>query len=878
MTTEPATNPTASAPISPDAWEAAASRVDDWFADRGWTPFDYQRRVWQADREGKSGLVNAPTGTGKTYSVWFAALMEWMAESMNQGYDLDDYDALPTPPLSVMWITPLRALSHNTVGALDRTCRDLRLPWRVESRTGDTSYRKKKGQLSNPPSTLVTTPESLSILLSYPDTRKHFQSLRMVVVDEWHELMGSKRGVQTELGLARLRRWNPNLRTWGLSATIGNMDEARTTLLGNSFKSEPTDTTPNASTNNASTNNAQTPNDQTPIIRADIDKEIQIDALLPDDVHRFPWAGNLGLQMLDAVLEELETVDSALVFTNTRAQAEQWYRAILDARSEWAGHIALHYGSLSRKQREVVERGLAEGRLRCVVCTSTLDLGVDFTPVDRVFQIGSPKGVARLLQRAGRSGHQPGAISRVTGVPSHSLQLVEYAAARDAVDAGDIEARPPIENPIDLLVQHIITIAIGGGFVPDDLFDEIRSTHAFRSLSREDFDWAIQCAETGGESLKAYEKYHRIHRYDGDLEKYQGMYVGTSDRLARRHRMMIGTITSDSSIEVKYKNGHTIGQVEETFISRLKHGDTFNFAGKTLEFLRVEDMEAVVRKAKRSPDGVVPRWLGGRLPLSNQLSTWIRHRLNEASTGTFRNPEMKQVQSLLELQGKWSLIPTHSDFLIERIHSSEGHHLFMYPFAGRPVHQGLASLIAYRIAASTPITFTMSYNDYGFELLSPDPVPLRESIAEGLFDSDALTSDIEASLNESEMSRRQFREIARVAGLIFTGYPGQPKSLGKIQASSGLIFDVLDEYDETNPLLAQARREVRERQLEEDRLRDALDRMRNGTLHVIDVPRMTPLAFPIYIDRLRDRVSSERLADRVRRMQEELEEAATWEG
>ncbi|PEN11167.1 DNA ligase-associated DEXH box helicase [Longibacter salinarum] len=838
--------------VDAEAWGEAESRLEDWFSDRGWSPFDYQRDVWRAYRDGDSGLVHAPTGTGKTYSVWFAVLIEWMAEQIAAGRNIEAYDELTPPPLSVLWVTPLRALSHNTVTALQRAARDLRLPWRIEGRTGDTSYRKKKGQLSDPPSALITTPESLSILLSYPDTKEHLQNLRMVVVDEWHELMGSKRGVQAELGIARLRRWNPDLRTWGLSATIGNMDEARDTLLGE-------------------------PDADGRLITADIKKDIQIDALLPEDVHRFPWAGNLGLQMLDHVLSELDTADSALVFTNTRAQAEQWYRAILDARPEWAGHLALHYGSLSRKQREVVEDGLANGRLRCVVCTSTLDLGVDFTPVDRVFQVGSPKGVARLLQRAGRSGHQPGATSRVTGVPSHSLQLIEYAAARDAMEADDIEARPPVRKPIDLLVQHVITIAIGSGFFPDDLFEEIRSAYSYRNLTRNEFDWAVRCASTGGSALKAYEKYHRIEKYDGDLERYRGMYVGTSDRLARRHRMMIGTITSDSSVEVRYKNGHTIGQVEETFISRLKHGDIFNFAGKTLEFLRIEDMKAVVQKAKSEPDGVVPRWLGGRLPLSNQLSHWIRRRLDEAAEGTFRGPEMAQVQSLMELQGKWSIVPTHDDFLVERVHSREGHHLFMYPFAGRPVHQGLASLLAYRMAEEVSISFTMSYNDYGFELLSPEPAPLRDAIAGGLFDTENLTSEIEASLNESEMSRRQFREIARVAGLVFTGYPGQPKSLGKIQASSGLIFDVLEEYESENPLLEQARREVRERQLEEDRLRDALDRIRDATLHVIDVPRMTPLAFPIYVDRLRDRISSEPLAQRVRRMQEELEEAARWE-
>jgi len=841
-----------SAPSSTDdaAWTAARERVEAWFDARGWSPFDYQRDVWTAYRRGESGLVNAPTGTGKTYAVWFAALLEWMAAHPDPT-DEETEDATP-PPFSVIWVTPMRALSHDTVRALRAACRDLGLGWRIEGRTGDTSYRQKKGQLTDPPTAIVTTPESLSILLSYPDAEEHLQHVRLAVVDEWHELLSSKRGVQTELGLARLRRWNPEMRTWGLSATIGNMQEARDTLLGVKPDASPRDGR---------------------LITAAIDKDITVDALLPDDVHRFPWAGNLGLQMVHHVVAELETVSSALVFTNTRSQAEQWYQAILEAKPDWAGRIALHYGSLSRKQRDFVERSLAEGRLRCVVSTSTLDLGVDFTPVERVFQVSSPKGVARLLQRAGRSGHQPGATSRVTGVPSHSLQLVEYAAARDAARENDIEARPPVHEPIDLLVQHVITIAIGTGFWPDDLYDEVCTTHAFRGLSRADFDWAVRCAETGGASLKAYEKYHRIHRYDGDLETYRGMYVGTSDRLARRHRMMIGTIVSDATVEVVYKNGQTVGQVEETFVSRLSRGDTFQFAGKTLEFLRMDDMEAVVRKAKGAPSGVVPRWLGGRLPLSNQLSARIRRRLDEAAEGTFRGAEMEQVRPLLELQARVSMVPTREDFLVERIQSREGHHLFLYPFAGRPVHQGLASLLAYRMAEATPRTFTMSYNDYGFELLSPEPAPLQRAIADGLFSTENLSAEIEASLNESEMARRQFREIARVAGLIFTGFPGQDKSLRKIQASSGLIFDVLEEYEPGSPLLAQARREVRERQLEEDRLRDALGRIQASTLHVIDAPRMTPLSFPIYVDRLRDRISSEKLADRIRRMQDDLEAA-----
>jgi len=832
-----------------DAWKTARSRIERWFEERGWTPFPFQEEVWDAYRDGESGLLHAPTGTGKTMAVWFAAVLRWMArrEAPEGSPGTGDGSATPAP-LTVVWITPLRALSNDTVQALQGTVRDLDVPWRVEGRTGDTPYSKKKRQLSDPPTALVTTPESLSILLSYPDSRQHLQNVELAVVDEWHELVGSKRGVQTELGLARLRRWNPSMQTWGLSATIGNMTEARDVLLGADA-------------------------DRGRLVSADIDKEILVDALLPDDVHRFPWAGNLGLQMLEPVARELDEVDSALVFTNTRSQAEQWYQALLDARPDWAGRIALHYGSLSQQQRTYVERSLAGGDLRCVVSTSTLDLGVDFSPVERVFQIGSPKGVARLLQRAGRSGHQPGAPSRVTGVPSHTLQLVEYAAARDAAEAGDIEARTPIERPLDLLVQHIVTVAIGTGFHPDELFEEVRSTYAYRHLDRSSFDWAVRFAETGGQSLRAYEEYQRIAPYDGDLADYEGLYVGTSDDLARRHRMMIGTIVSDSSVEVVYTNGHTLGQIEESFISRLDRGEPFQFAGKTLTFLRLDDMKAVVKKGGRT-DGVVPRWLGGRLPLSNQLSDWIRRRLVQAADGVFDGPEMKQLRPVLELQADWSMIPTRDDFLIERAATDDGYHLFLYPFAGRPVHQGLASLLAYRIADRTPISFTMSYNDYGFELLAPDPIPLQGALADGLFEIDDLSTEIEESLNETEMARRQFREIARVAGLVFTGYPGNPKSLREIQASSGLIYDVLEEYEPGNPLRMQAKREVRERQLEGDRLRGALERIQRSRLHVIDVPRLTPLAFPIYVDRLRQGLSSESLSRRVRRIQEELEAAA----
>jgi ATP-dependent Lhr-like helicase len=831
--------------MSKRAIQDAQQRVEEWFTAKGWTPFSYQRAVWRAYRTGESGLIHAPTGTGKTLAVWLAACIDWMAR--HPAYSSD----APAPPLHVLWVTPLRALSSDTVRALRSSADALGLPWTIEARTGDTSSYAKKKQLDQLPTALVTTPESLSILLSYPQSKKHLGSVRLLVVDEWHELMGSKRGVQTELGLARLRRLAPEARTWGLSATLGNLEEARNTLLGPHHETD-----------------AQ-------LISGGHDKDITIDTLLPPNVDRFPWAGHLGLEQLPLVVEEVETVDNALIFTNTRSQAERWYRAILDARPDWAGLIALHYGSLSQRQRQFVERGLAEGRLRCVVSTSTLDLGVDFTPVERVFQVGSPKGVARLLQRAGRSGHVPGATSRVTGVPSHALQLVEYAAAREAATAGDIEARRPVREPIDLLVQHLITIAIGTGFYPDDLYEEVRSTHAYRHLSRSDFDWAVSFAATGGQSLNAYDKYHRIQQYTGDLEAFQGRYVGTTDRRALRHRMSIGTIVSDPAIEVVYQNGHTVGTVEESFISRLSRGDQFNFAGKTLEFIRMKELKAVVKKVQSKPTGVVPRWLGGSLPLSTQLSNWLRQCIHDAHAGDSSAPELECIAPLLELQGRWSRIPRQDELVIERTRTREGHHLFMYPFAGRPVHEGLAALVAYRLTQAEPNTFSMSYNDYGFELLSPEPPALEHAVATGLFEYESLTEDIEASLNATELARRRFRGIARVSGLVFTGYPGQQKSLRDIQASSGLIFDVLRDHDPDNLLLRQARREVRTETLDHERLKDTLERIGTSTLHIVDTPELTPFAFPIYVDRLRQRVSSESLADRVRRVQNRLEEAAS---
>ncbi|RYG36413.1 DNA ligase-associated DEXH box helicase, partial [bacterium] len=568
--------------------------------------------------------------------------------------------------------------------------------------------------------------------------------------------------------------------------------------------------------------------------------------------------------MVPNVVEAIEESGTTLVFTNTRAMAEIWFRQILDLRPEWTDTLALHHGSLDRVERDKVEQGIKTGALRAVVCTSSLDLGVDFSPVDRVIQIGSPKGVARLLQRAGRSGHQPGAPSRVTCVPTHSLELVEIASARRAAEEGRIEAREPLPKPLDVLAQHLVTVATGPGFREEAMLAEVRSTLSYRNLTEEEWRWTMDFVIQGGSSLRAYPEYRRVSLDD------EGVYRVADPHIAKRHRMTIGTITSDASISVRYQGGGVIGTVEESFLARLKPGDRFLFGGRILEFIRVKDMTAQVRRSTGAI-GAVPRWGGSRLPLSGELSRAIRDELDRAKYGELESPEMRAVAPILETQAKWSILPGIDEFLIEKVQDKEGHHLFFYPFEGRLVHEGLAALFAYRITRQVKATLSLACNDYGFELLSPQPIELDDALDRGLFDEQGLVDEIYASLNEVEMAKRQFREIARVAGLVFPGFPGMNKSAKQVQASSGLFFDVFSRYDPDNLLLHQAHREVLERQFEQTRLVQALTRIRRRRLIVTEPKRPTPFAFPIMVDRLRETLTSEKLGERIERLADQLE-------
>ncbi|HYG20396.1 MAG TPA: ligase-associated DNA damage response DEXH box helicase [Ohtaekwangia sp.] len=800
----------------------------DWFEARGWNAFPFQLEAWQAYLDGKSGLVNAPTGSGKTYSLMIPVMLEFIKNNPH-------YRQKRNSGLQAIWITPIRALSKEIELSATRLRDGLELPWRIGVRSGDTSVKERARQKDHPPEILITTPESLHLLLAQKGYREFFKNLKVVVADEWHELLGSKRGVQVELALSRLKTVAPGLKVWGISATIGNMDEALQALLGNYYGRE--DCT---------------------VIRADIHKAIEVISIMPETLDRMPWAGHLGIHLLEKVIEIVRQSKTTLIFTNTRSFAEIWYQRMLAAAPELAGVIAMHHGSISQDIRNWVEEQLHEGKLKAVVCTSSLDLGVDFRPVEMVIQVGGPKGVARFLQRAGRSGHQPGAVSRIYFVPTHSLELIEAAAIREAINSKIVEDRLPYLRSFDVLMQYLITLAVSDGFLPEEILPEVRSTFSFASVTDDEWSWMLNFITTGGDSLRAYDEYRKVVIQNG-------LYKVENRAIAMRHRLSIGTIVSDSSLFVKFVSGKYLGTIEEYFIARLKPGDVFWFAGRNLELVRVKDMEAQVRKSNRK-SGAVPSWQGGRMPLSSQMGELIRNKLDEVVHGKEHDEELKFLAPLFDLQRYRSHLPAKDEFLIEYFTSTEGHHVVMYPFEGRFVHEGLAALMAYRIAQIHPITFSIAMNDYGFELLSDQTIPIEEAVETNVLGEEDLLKDIQASINSIEMARRKFRDIGAISGLVFKGYPGKPVRDRHLQSSSQLFFNVFNDYEAHNLLLRQAYEEVMDFQLEEARLRRALHRIAGQKIVITRPDKPTPFAFPIMVDRMREKLSSEKIEDRIRKM------------
>jgi ATP-dependent Lhr-like helicase len=815
------------------------AKINGWFTDRGWEPFAFQQQTWQAYLSGRSGLLNAPTGSGKTLALWMPCLAEYIDRYP------EDYRKPRKNGLQILWITPLRALAKDIRLAMQAACDDLGVPWRVAVRTGNTSSSERQKQQRSMPECLITTPESLHILLSQKGGAQHFHSVRAVIIDEWHELLGSKRGVQAELALSRIRRVvSQPLKVWAVSATIGNLDQALAVLCGEKSTSAV-------------------------IIRSEVQKQLRIHSVLPDDGNEMPYAGHLGLKLIPLILPVIRRSQTTLVFVNTRAAAEIWYQHLLLHAPEMAGLIAMHHGSLDGATREWVEEAIKDARLKLVVCTSSLDLGVDFAPVETIVQVGSPKGVARFLQRAGRSGHRPGAVSQIYFLPTHALELVEAVAMKASVAENQSESRVPLSKPLDVLVQYLVTLAVGDGFEEKSVYEEVRGTYAYADLDRDEWEWALSFMTTGGQSLGAYDEFARVEVTDG-------IYHVPNRKTALRHRLSIGTIVSDPSIRLQYVGGGHIGTVEESFISRLKEGDAFWFGGKNLAFVRVRQMTAWVRRAGNRK-GTIPRWSGERMPMSPQLAekirdTWGKIADNEEDIRN-RLPEIKVLAPLLERQRRWSAIPRPTELLIEQMKSREGYHVFVYPFEGRFINEVLAALCAYRLSRMQPISFSIATNDYGFELLSDTEIPLEDALAEErLFTEENLLEDVNQSLNETEMAKRRFRDIASIAGLIFQGYPGKNITSKHLQASSQLLFDVFQQYDPHNLLIRQAFEEVMRVQLagsgpEESRLFETLRRLRSQQWTLKNIPYPTPLAFPLMVERLRESLSSEKLEDRIAKMQ-----------
>ncbi len=797
--------------------------VQGWLGAKGFEPFTFQRETWEKFGLGYSGMVVAPTGFGKTYSVFLAVITDFLNNPERYNGNLH-----------LLWITPLRALAKDIAKAMTEAIDEIGLDWKVAVRNGDTPQAERASQTKKMPEILIITPESLQLLLAQKNNQRFFKSLKCVAIDEWHELIGSKRGVLVELALSQILSYQNSLKIWGITATIGNLDEAMEVLIPYDLK-------------------------KTKVVAKE-NKKIDIIPIFPNEVEVLPWAGHLGAKLVDKVVPVILKSQTTLVFTNTRSQAEMWYQLLLREYPDFAGQIAIHHSSIDRELRIWIEENLSSGYLKAVISTSSLDLGVDFKPVDTVIQIGSSKGVARFLQRAGRSGHSPFETSKIYFVPTHSLELIEVAALKEAVKQKVIEPRTPVVMSFDVLIQFLMTLAVGDGFNEAELFPRVKSTHAFSEITAEEWQGLLQFITIGGGALKNYEEYHKVI-----IEN--GLYKVTSRRIAMLHRMNIGVIVSDAMLKVKFLGGGYIGMIEEYFITRLKKEDKFILAGRVLEISHIKEMTVYVRNAKGK--AMIPSYLGGRLPLTSHLSHFLRLKLSDSLQAKSSEKELKFLHPLLVSQERNSHIPKDDEFLVEMIETRDGHHLFMYPFEGRLIHEVMAVLIAFRISKITPISFSMAMNDYGFELLSSQEIPIDEEILKTILSKDHLIQDVMSSVNATEMARRKFRDIAVISGMVVQNYPGIQKNNKSLQASSGLIFNVFEDYNPENLLFKQAYAEVFNQQIDEHRLMNAFKRIENSKIILKFANAFTPLSFPIKVDSLRQSLTSEDLDTRIMRLQKE---------
>ena len=798
-----------------------------WMSKKGWKPQKFQVSTWQAVLNKQSGLVNAPTGSGKTLSLLPAILWPNIQNKK------------PVKGLICIWITPLRSLSQQISISAQSFINENNLEISVGIRNGDTPINQRARQNKQMPNVLITTPESLQLILSSKGWKKKFNSLQAIVVDEWHELLGSKRGVQVELCLAGIKSNLKDLIIWGISATIGNLKEAKEVLLGKNSR-------------------------ESILITSNLKSNIEVKCLSPKKIEEIPWRGHLGIHLIELVTPVLNKSKSTLIFTNTRSQCEIWYQNILAKVPDLAGNMAMHHGSIDRNTRLWIEEAIRTEKLKVVICTSSLDLGVDFYPVETIIQIGGPKGVARFIQRAGRSGHKPDNPSTIYFLPTHAIELIESVALQEGIKKQMIEDRLPHINSFDVLIQFLTTLAVGEGFFPDEIFSVIKKTFSFQTINYSKWKWILNFLTMGSQSLEYYDEFKKVQILE------DGLMIVLDKGIALRHRLSMGTIVSDSVLKVKYQTGKHLGTIEEWFVSKLSKGDVFTFAGKNLELLTLKGMEVIVRKSKVNK-GKIPAWIGGRFSFSSNLSDLLKKTFHNKKNHS--KQEFKALKSMFKQQNQESKIPNSDELLIERFNTREGFHTVFYLFEGYAVNEAVSSLIAYRISLLYPITFTISVNDYGFELLSDQEFDRDIFLENNLLTKEYLLDDLSKSVNISEMSRRKFREIAVISGLVFQGYPKKPVKTKHLQSGSQLFYDVFKEYEPDNLLYLQAINETFDHGIESPRIQRSFEKIEKLKIVWKDCKYPTPFSFPLITDRIRSKISSESVEDRIRKMYLQLEKS-----
>lgn len=768
------------------------TQFNAWFDSRGWRPHGHQLDMLAADQRGENALLIAPTGGGKTLAGFLPSLI--------------DLEAHPTEGLHTLYVSPLKALAVDIQRNLTAPVEEMGLEIRVETRTGDTPTNRRQRQKENPPQILLTTPESFALLLSSPDSFDMFAGLRRIVVDETHALAGTKRGDHLALCMARLSTIAPQSRRVGLSATVAWPDALRSYISPDGDPS------------------------QVPVIAGGDAKEAQVSIL--DTKDRLPWSGHYGLHAVPAIYDAIRDTGTAIIFVNTRAQAELLFQELWHA-NEDALPIALHHGSLAREQRRKVEAAMAKGSLRAVVATSSLDLGIDWAAVDLVIQVGPPKGVSRLVQRIGRAGHRLDVPSRALLVPCNRFEVLECRCAIDGVAEGTLDGDPPRNGGLDVLAQFVQTIACAAPLRPDDVFAELTRAAPYRNLDRKTFDEVLRFVEDGGYALKSYERWKRL------FHTAAGTYEIAGPKIAHRHRMNIGTIVEAVTLKVRMRGGGVLGEVEEYFANMLEPGDTFVFGGRLLRFEGIKQTHVEV-SAGKGGDPKVPAYMGGRMPFTTLLSERVREAL--ANPAAWEGlPD--QVREWLQLQQWRSLMPGPDGLLVETFPRGGKEYLVAYSFAGRNAHQTLGMLLTKRMERMglAPLGFVAS--DYVIAVWSLHAAKDMET----LFDEDMLGDDLEAWMEECSLMRRTFRNVAIVAGLIERRQPGQEKTGRQVTFNSDLIYDVLRRHEPDHILLRATRADARSGMIDVERLAEFLKRAKTGIRHR-RLDRVSPLAVPILLE------------------------------